>query len=79
MAASLEAEALSSLKAARGARAILTAAQRDHEDAYLRFIRDSLSAGWSFYRIADAIGLSDTAVRRYWQRNRQHADRIPGA
>lgn len=57
------------------AREALEECQERHQRAYLRYLRDARRAGWSWERIAQTLELSDVAVRRYWERNRQRADR----
>jgi len=75
MAASSEEEAKASLRLAIESRAVLDRAQAEHDRHYLRFLRDARRAEWSWYRIGKALGLSEVAVRRHWQRNRHRADR----
>lgn len=76
MAASLDEEALVSLGLARLSRDAAAKAQGQAARDHLRFLRDARRAGWSWPRIGKAIGLSEVAVRRYWQRNRHRADRM---
>ncbi len=79
MAVSREETALESLKLAIAAREELERVQAHHGRHHLRFLRDARAAGWSWTRIGDSLGLSEVAVRRYWERNRHAADRIGGS
>lgn len=77
MAASTDEAALVSLFAASNASRTLESAQRAHHEARLRYLRDARAAGWSWPRIADGLGLTATAVRRYWSTHRMEVGRLP--
>jgi predicted transcriptional regulator len=76
MAASLEKTAQDSLSGLVVASEILLHAKRADREARLRFLRDAREAGWNWKRIANALGVTEAAVRKYWKANRMAAGRI---
>lgn len=52
------------------------AARQASHIARLRYIRDAREAGWSWPRIGEGLGLTDTAVRNYWRDHRMEAGRL---
>lgn len=51
-------------------------AVRSHARAKLRFIRDARTAGWSWQRIGDGLGLTDRGASQYWSDHRMEAGRL---
>lgn len=72
MAASVESEVFSALHAATGARRSLRSAQQNERRAVVMFIDRARAACWSWTRIGEALGISEVAARRYYERNRKN-------
>lgn len=66
-----ERTAMAASVTARRARSELEAAEVRARDAVIAFVDAALTAGWTWDRIAAELGISSTAVRRYYQRNRR--------
>lgn len=60
------------LEAREGARRHLVWERR----ATIRFMDEALHNHWSWPKIGEALGITDTAARRYYERNRRKV-RIP--
>lgn len=54
---------------AQAKRASLERAQREEREAVVALIREALLCHWSWRKIASCLGVSDTAARRYYERN----------
>lgn len=66
-----ERRAMAASETARRARANLAAVERQTRDVVIDFVDDALAAGWTWDRVAGALGISATAIRRYYRRNRR--------
>lgn len=76
MTAVQDADAKLSLQAALDARGMANFYKQEYADAYLRYVRDGLEAGWSWRRIGEGLGLTEQAVKRYWSAHRQRVGRL---
>ncbi len=59
------------LHSAREARVVHGRAESRERLAVVTFIDEALRQQWSWSRIGEALGVTDTAARRYYQRNRR--------
>lgn len=66
-----ERRAMAASEPARRARRELAAAEVKARGAVVSFVDAALEAGWTWDRIAGELGISSTAVRRYYRRNRR--------
>jgi hypothetical protein len=76
MTAVQDADAKLSLDQALDARGLANYHKQEYADCYLRYVRDALQAGWSWRRIGEGLGISEQAVKRYWEAHRQRAGRL---
>ena len=79
MSVALDRQAEESLATASSTEAALRVIENDWRAARTCFIRDAKAAGWSWTRMASALGISDSAVRRLWRDNRMAYTRLGGA
>jgi hypothetical protein len=78
MAALLDQQAEDRARDVLAAKDTLDEARLGYRDAYVRYIRDALKAGWSWRRIGKGVGMTDTGARRFWDKHRTVASRIGG-
>lgn len=77
MSVSAEQALRSSLHEATRQRARLREREREEREATIRFMDEALHNHWSWSKVGEALGVTDTAARRYYQRNRRKV-RVPG-
>lgn len=72
MSASAEAAVTGRLYEARQARQLLSNARTSERDATVTFVDEALLSHWTWERIGTSLGITATAARRYYQRNRRN-------
>lgn len=71
MSASAEVMVVTALHMAKDARKRLATAKTTERDAVVRFVDEALQSHWTWDRIGTSLGVTATAARRYYQRNRR--------
>lgn len=71
MSAAAEQTLFASLADARRYREYLRVAKDAERIATIQFMNEALLQRWAWPRIGDALGISATAARRYYERNKR--------